>query len=281
MTASAQPDRSPDDVPSFSLAVLVERTGVPASTIHHYRRAGLLPAPRRAAANRFVYDEGHVAAVRAIRFLRERRGVSLGRIGELLPGLLAEHGEAFGAGLWAEAAEADDLPGTVTANRRVVDAAIELFGTHGYAEVAVRHIAELAGVAKGSVYQHFPSKDALFTAAVETVVADVATNFAVAVAEVGGRASVREDDDKAAAIFAELISPAMPILLELGARAAQGHPGSEELALRVLYTLVEATGKSLADDPVAAGLALIQATISATLRSVVQPDDAAPVADGP
>jgi AcrR family transcriptional regulator len=276
-----QPDRGPDDPPSFSLAVLVERTGVPASTIHHYRRTGLLPAPRRAAANRFVYDESHVSAVRAIRLLRERRGVSLGRIGELLPGLLAEHGDAFGAGLWAEAAGGDELAGTVTANRRVVDAAIELFGIHGYAEVAVRHIAELAGVAKGSVYQHFPSKDALFTAAVETVVADVATNFAMAVAEVGGRASVRDDEEKAAAIFAELISPAMPILLELGARAAQGHPGSEELALRVLYTLAEATGKSLADDPVSAGLALIQAAIAATLRSVVQPGQIEAADDGP
>ena len=38
------------------------RTGVPAASIHHYRRLGLLPEPERAARNRFVYDQRHVEA---------------------------------------------------------------------------------------------------------------------------------------------------------------------------------------------------------------------------
>src|ERR1700737_3236727 len=86
----------------FPLSTLVERTGVPASTIHHYRRSGLLPEPRKDAGNRLVYDERHVKAVRGIRLLREQRSVPLKDIGAALPALLAEQGDALAAGRKAE-----------------------------------------------------------------------------------------------------------------------------------------------------------------------------------
>ena len=63
---------------TFTLRDLVERTRVPATTIHHYQRLGLLPPPDRAAWNRFVYDDRHVQALRLIRLLRERRRLGLG-----------------------------------------------------------------------------------------------------------------------------------------------------------------------------------------------------------
>src|ERR1700737_2810577 len=64
----------------FPLATLVERTGVPASTIHHYRRAGLLPEPEKAGGTRLIYDDRHVKAVCGIRLLREQRAVPLKEI---------------------------------------------------------------------------------------------------------------------------------------------------------------------------------------------------------
>ena len=52
------------------------------------------------------------------------------------------------------------IPGTTTG--RLVSAALELFGAHGYAPVGVASIASHAGVTTGSLYHHFGSKEGLY-----------------------------------------------------------------------------------------------------------------------
>ena len=52
------------------------------------------------------------------------------------------------------------VPGTTTG--RLVDAALELFGSQGFAPVGVGAIAERAGVTTGSLYHHFGSKAGLY-----------------------------------------------------------------------------------------------------------------------
>jgi AcrR family transcriptional regulator len=273
------PHSEPKQADLFSLGTLIAQTGVPASTIHYYRRAGLLPPPRQMGANHFIYDQRHVDALRAIRLLRERRGVPLDRIAELLPSLLAEHGDAFHSEMWAEVA-GGQLPGVVTVSRRLVDAAIELFRNDGYAEVTVSQIADLAGVAKGSVYRHFDSKDALFTAAIRTIVAEVATEFEAAMNEAGEHGSLQPDRGKAAAIFADVIDPSMPILLELGARAAQGDQASLQLALWTLRMLAETAGRGQAQhsrepaDAIAAGLGVIGTAFAGIIQAAIEAAEA-------
>jgi AcrR family transcriptional regulator len=200
--------------------------------------------------------------------------VPLDRIGDLLPNLLAEHGDAFRSEMWAEVA-GGQLPGVVTVSRRLVDAAIELFRNHGYAEVTVSQIADLAGVAKGSVYRHFDSKDALFTAAVQTIVADVAAEFEAAMNEAGGQRAPGRDREKAAAIFADIIDPGMPLLLELGARAAQGDQASLRLALWMLRTLAETVGRQAQHekeptDALTAGLGVIGLAFAGIIRAAIE-----------
>jgi AcrR family transcriptional regulator len=271
------PPRTNDDATGatgFPLATLVERTGVPASTIHHYRRLGLLPEPGRDRGNRLVYDERHVSTVRAIRLLREQQGLPLEEIGRLLPGVLEAHGDALGADGRTEVG-GERGAGGAAARRRVVDAAIELFQTRGYADVTVSDIAERAGVAKGSVYRHFRSKEAVFAAAIEAMVGDVASRFADAVAALGGPEGAGRNREKVAGVFSELMEPAMPILLELGLRAAQGQAASLDLALWMLRTLIDATGRPLAGSAgsaVEAGIWVLEAAFSAVLRSALAPD---------
>jgi AcrR family transcriptional regulator len=258
----------------FPLATLVERTGVPASTIHHYRRSGLLPEPGKDAGNRLIYDERHVKAVCGIRLLREQRAVPLKDIGQLLPDLLAEQGDALAAGRKFGGA-GDPLSAGAKVSRRLVDAATELFQTRGFAEVTVSDIAERAGVAKGSVYRHFPSKEAVFAAAIEGMVGDIASRFAAAVAELGGAEGAGRDRDRVAAVFAELMEPSMPILLELGLKAAQGQPASLNLAVWMLRTLIDATGRPLAGptgSTVDAGIWVIEAAFAGVLRSALEPE---------
>jgi AcrR family transcriptional regulator len=54
---------------------------------------------------------------------------------------------------------------------RILGAAEELFATHGFAKTTVDEIAAAAGVSKGLVYDHYPSKEALLGAVWDRLVA--------------------------------------------------------------------------------------------------------------
>jgi len=257
---------SADKALTFSLGRLIALSGVPASTVHHYRRLGLLPGAAPRSHGRFAYNATHVRALNLIRELRDSRGLSLGQIKVLLPGLLEGDGKVE-----------PDLPDWGEfggdAQKRLIEAAFKLFSEpRGYASVTVSEIAAAAGVAKGSVYRHFPSKEALFTAVVENLCQETAEGFAAAVAQLGGPEGLAADPGKTALVFARLIARAMPILLELGARAARGDLPSQILAARVLRTLAEAAGKPLSDNPVPAGLEVIETAFATVLQWAVGPD---------
>jgi AcrR family transcriptional regulator len=199
---------------------------VPASTIHHYRRAGQIPPPDREAPNRFSYDETHLEALLAIR--------------------------AHSAALQPEHRE------------RIVAAAIEAFKTRSYNEVTVSDIAEAAQMAKGNVYRYFHSKEDLLTAAIETLLADTDTRFQAAVDSLGGAQGLRGEPEKATLMFGYLVADVLPMLLELGARAAKGHEPSADLGRKVLRTLAETAGRPFTgpdaptDQAIVAGLGLIK-----------------------
>lgn len=263
LTHKSPEQKSPERA-ALSLSDLVAATGVPPSSIHHYRRSGLLPAPDRPSINRFRYDERHVESLRLIRMLRQRRGMSLTEVAEALPGLLADPPD--------EATTLEDA-GPCDVRGRIVQAATEAFRIQSYAEVTVSDVAAGAGVAKGRVYRYFNSKEELFEAVVEELLGTTATRFADAVTSLGGPAGVAGHPDKTATVFAELVAGAMPILLELGARAAKGHEASGELARRVLRTLAEAAGRPLdPNNPLCAGLAVIDRAFARVIGWAVTPD---------
>jgi AcrR family transcriptional regulator len=224
----------------LSLSELVARSGVPASTIHHYRREGLIPPPVRETANRFGYDERHLDALLHIR-----------------------------------AQAAADPP---ECRARILAAAIEAFQTRSYSEVTVADIAEAAQLAKGTVYRHFESKEDLLTAAIETLLENTESRFEDAVAALGGPSGLTDDPEKTAMVFGHLVAGALPMLLELGARAAKGHEPSADLARRVLRTLAEAGGRPFAgrdadpDQAIQAGLSIIEAGFATVLAWAVGPD---------
>ncbi|MGH9054998.1 MAG: TetR family transcriptional regulator [Acidimicrobiales bacterium] len=226
--------------PRLSLSDLVERSGVPASTIHHYRRTGLIPAPVREAPNRFAYDQRHLDALLRIR---------------------AQAG--------AESPEC---------RARVVAAAIEAFKTRSYSEVTVSDIAEAAQMAKGTIYRYFGSKEDLLTAAIETLLSDTASSFEAALASLGGAEGLTGDPEKSALVFGHLVAGVLPILLELGARAAKGHEPSAELARRVLRTLAETAGRpftgcdSDAGEAMQVGLRVIESAFSTVLDWAIGTD---------
>ncbi len=255
----------------LSLSELVSLTGVPASTIHYYRRAGLIPPPGRRASNRFTYDDRHVASIRLIRVLRDRQGLSLDEIGRRLPTLLMDpHGDSSTDS--KDSATSERADGATDVRERVVDAAFAQFRSHTYEEVTVGSVADAAGVAKGSVYRYFASKEDLFQAVVEHLLAEVATGFAEAVETLGGAEGLAGDPQRTASVFAILVAGSLPVFLEVGAWAAKGQPRSMVLARQILRTLAEAIGRPLApDDPGPAGLAVIESAFGTVLRWAMEP----------
>ena len=70
----------------------------------------------------------------------------------------------------------------------VLKAAAQVFARRGYAGTTTNHIAERAGVSVGSLYEYFPSKDALLVALMEAHVAEGRTLLEAAAAGVVAQA---------------------------------------------------------------------------------------------
>lgn len=64
-------------------------------------------------------------------------------------------------------AQTEDTPAEPTAHERLLDTAYDLFSTRGVRDVGVDEVIERAGVAKATMYRHFPSKDELVLAFLE------------------------------------------------------------------------------------------------------------------
>lgn len=250
----------------YPIAELVERTGVPGATIHHYRKRGLLPAPRRVAPNRFLYDERHVQALRLIRLLRERRGLSLSMIRRILPDLLGlAEDQAFRPEMWDVAVGAHLGRGSRrTPRTRLLEAATEIFARRGYADVHVDEICKAARIAKGSFYRHYRSKEELFFAAAKAAAAQILGAFGQAVAP------GPTPPDHAAQVLARLLEPRLPVFMELFTRAVQRRPGYPAVSRRMFNELAVGVGEKLgAPDPLWAGAqVLLLATIEVFRRAL-------------
>lgn len=222
----------------YSLRDVIDITGVPSSSIHHYRRSGLLPEPERTAPNRFVYDERHLAALTIVRALRAR-GRTLDDIRDALA--------VFGCG--ADGSP-EDLDHTIerydlgladrSTRTRLVDAAIEAFARQGYREVSVEALCTQADVAKGTFYRHFTSKDALFHTAAAAVVERAIGGFAVDLATTG--------DPDHAAVFARHLRHGLPVLLELAKRSIQDSGETAHRAADLFLELAARLGAVVGDD---------------------------------
>jgi AcrR family transcriptional regulator len=124
--------------------------------------------------------------------------------------------------------------GGVTAEARaaarrdqLIDAAIELFGTDGYAATGVKQLCRAAGVTDRYFYESFRDRGELFSAAFDRVVGDLLAAVAeVAVAEAG---SLERQARAAVTTFITALAdePARARLLFVEATAVGGDVGRE------------------------------------------------------
>jgi AcrR family transcriptional regulator len=139
---------------------LVQRTGVPRTSIHFYLREGLLPQPHKTAVNRSLYTEDHVELLRRITELKEG-GLSLAEVRAELSGDVARIDD-------------DDTDLIARENDRIrkiiLRVATEEFMARGYDNARVADIIRAAGVTSQVFYAHFPSKAELLVESFRTFV---------------------------------------------------------------------------------------------------------------
>jgi AcrR family transcriptional regulator len=73
----------------------------------------------------------------------------------------------------------------------ILDAAVELFALRGYHAASMDEIAAAAGISKAVVYDHFASKQELYTVLLEAIRAGVDDTVATAVAPIADRGEAR------------------------------------------------------------------------------------------
>lgn len=222
---------------NFTMSELIERTGVSPATVRFYLTGGLLPAPMKLSANRFLYDERHVEVIRLIRILRERRGLSLDAISQLLPDLLPDlvgkpEGGVFHPGMWGRvlADRTQEKLGAST-GERLLERGLRAFAEHGYAEVTIDDVCRDIGIAKGSFYRYYASKEELFFAAVGLVGARVVASIAE------GSMNAELDPARAADLLVASLTPFLGIIFDLSSFSVRRRPGYRS-ALSALVTQV-------------------------------------------
>lgn len=263
MTGRSVPSGGPS---GFTVSVLSERTGTSVPTIHHYRRCGLLPPPTRLAPNRFLYDERHVAALVAVRYLRERWHLPLDTARQLLPDLLAAAAPSTDGrrrrppAAWEVAVEeALARRGCPAVQQRLLAEARRAFATHGYRGVNVGEICEAAGIAKGSFYRYFDSKERLFDAAVRSTVDLVGDQL---------DRHPAMSEKQAVTALRQMLRPFAPLLLEVATSELrrQREPGVSREVLQGLAARVSPRLRAGGASATAAARRVVDAAILGLFR---------------
>jgi AcrR family transcriptional regulator len=166
------------------------------------------------------------------------------------------------------------------ARQAVVDAAHDLFMERDYGQVSIEQILDRAGISRGALYHHFPTKLDLFLAVYEAsetrVIGQIATQAAASPGPfealvVGARAYLRlcETDEEFRRIG---LTQARAVLGWEGWRAA-----ASELGIAVVLALVSAAidaGDLRPRNPEATAQILLGALIEAAMLIVVAEDRA-------
>ncbi|HXZ83628.1 MAG TPA: TetR family transcriptional regulator [Acidimicrobiales bacterium] len=262
----------------FTMSELVERTGVAAATVRYYLAAGVLPAPEKVAANRFLYDERHVELVRLIRLVRERRGLPIESIGRLLPEVLPDLFDkpsrgVFRPEMWNQLLAAETrLEAGAFVDERLIESGLALFSRRGYADVSIDDVCRSALIAKGSFYRHYPSKEALFFAVAEEAARQAAREFEAPPS--GGDAGASAIDR-----MATVLVPYVTVFLDLASLATQRRPGSGRELSRVADPLVASVAGRSSDDLIPPEETVGRAFIEAVCRAAGERGPAAVLID--
>lgn len=138
-------------------------TGSPLSRpqVNRYLRDGVLPPPEEGD----LFGENHLERLRMVDHLRSRYGMSLKDISGLF-GVIASTGPG------ESTEEPEEERQAVDRGKRIIDNASELFAARGYHGTTIDEIVQATGIAKGTFYIYFNSKEELLVGVVKRLIGD-------------------------------------------------------------------------------------------------------------
>ncbi|MDO9264008.1 MAG: MerR family transcriptional regulator [Desulfosalsimonadaceae bacterium] len=146
---------------------LVEKSGVPRTTIHFYLRQGLLHPPRKTGRTMAYYDDSHLQRLREISELKKGSRVPVAFLKEKME-LSDTPSPAEPAGY--------DVTRTVTTTkekdrkrREIIREAIRVFSRKGYHQTKVADITQSLKISTGTFYIYFKNKRELFVDVVDDI----------------------------------------------------------------------------------------------------------------
>jgi AcrR family transcriptional regulator len=104
---------------------------------------------------------------------------------------------------------------------RILDAAYRQFGLQGYEAASVASICQAAGVSKGAFYHHFPTKQSIFMAILESWLANLDAGFATSRLQAQSVPDALLDMAAAAGAVMHAADVDLTILLEFWTAAAR------------------------------------------------------------
>jgi len=127
--------------------------------IGRYLKEGVLPQPDEGE----VFGQHHLERLRMIEHLRSRYGMSLRDISGL-----------FGVIVSSQPGEVSEEPEeekqAVDRRERIVDNATELFAAKGYHGTTIDEIVQATGIAKGTFYVYFDSKEEILVEVIKRLI---------------------------------------------------------------------------------------------------------------
>jgi len=158
---------------------LVERSGVPRTTIHFYLRQGLLHQPHKTGRTMAYYDESHLRRLKEIENLKKGGRVPVAFLKEQMAQI---------AGDCAGASTLYDVTQTVTTTREkeqkrheIVREAIRVFSQKGYHQTKIVDITGSLKISTGTFYLYFKNKRELFIEVIDDVFQNIVGEAAAAI----------------------------------------------------------------------------------------------------
>ncbi len=146
---------------------LVEKTGVPRTTIHFYLRQGLLPPPNKSGRTMAYYDNTHVKRLKEIEILKKGLRVPIR--------LLKEHLDSSEVRTSPQPGKYDVTKTVATTKEKklkrkeIIQQAIEVFSHKGYHHTKISDITRALKISTGTFYLYFENKRDLFMEVIDDV----------------------------------------------------------------------------------------------------------------
>ena len=158
---------------------LVERSGLPRSTIQYYLREGLLHPPLKTGQTRAHYDESHLQRLMQIEKLKKGARIPLSFLKEKLQeadispqAILREYDVRKTASTTREKKEK---------KHESIRKAIEVFSQKGYHRTKVADITDSLNISTGTFYIYFKNKRELFMEVIDDVFRNIIGDAAIAI----------------------------------------------------------------------------------------------------